>query len=33
MSYFGSIINNSATIIAKASAKITDGAFLAATLT
>lgn len=33
MSYFGSIINNSATINAKASAKITDGAFLAATLT
>lgn len=33
MSYFGSIINNSATIIVKASAKITVGAFLAATLT
>lgn len=33
MSYHGTGINNSATITAKAAADITDGAFLAATLT
>ena len=33
MSYIGTGINNSATIVAKAAADITDGAFLAATLT
>lgn len=33
MGYFGTIINPSATITAKASAKIENGAFLAATLT
>ena len=33
MGYFGTIINPSATIVAKASAKIENGAFLAATLT
>ena len=33
MGYFGTTINPSATIVAKASAKIENGAFLAATLT
>ena len=33
MGYFGTIINPSATITAKAAAKIENGAFLAATLT
>ena len=33
MGYVGTIINPSATITAKASAKIENGAFLAATLT